>query len=103
MSPEESNEKDTGDCWWFPEKVCLCVQESMDERRDIHERSRRVGYGRPSRFATLRQMCLPLGHSWEGFAPQLVLPLASSWEDFLHCAEQVFSLRLLIRCFFFTF
>lgn len=35
------------------------------------------------------------------FVPLLVLLLVSSGEDFLSCAEQVFSLGLLIRRFFF--
>lgn len=45
-------------------------------------------------------MCLALGQSWKGFAPLQVLLLVSSWEDFQRCAEQVFFLGLLIRCFF---
>lgn len=35
VTPEESNEKDIGDCGWFPKVVCIRVQESMEKRGTI--------------------------------------------------------------------
>lgn len=77
------------------------MQESMDERRDIHERSRGVGYERPPWCATGRQTGMSgsgteLGRicSTPGFAAGFLLGKFSAL-----C--RVFFLGLLRRHFFF--
>lgn len=60
MTPEESDENDIGDCWWFPKVVCMCVQESVEKKRNNHKRSKRAGCRSQTQCAMIGT-CVGLG------------------------------------------